>query len=54
MTQKITERSFDFAVKISKYYLLLKEKKYYEIASQLFKSWTSIGANISEAQSGSS
>lgn len=32
----------------------MKEKKYYEIASQLFRSWTSIGANISEAQSGTS
>lgn len=54
MNQKITERTFDFAVKISKYHLSLKEKKYYEIASQLFRSWTSIGANISEAQSGTS
>ena len=48
MNQKITERTFDFAVKISKYQLSLKEKKYYEIASQLFRSWTSIGANIAE------
>lgn len=54
MNQKITERTFDFAIKISKYQLSLKEKKYYEIASQLFRSWTSIGANISEAQSGTS
>lgn len=54
MNQKISDRVFDFAVKISKYQLSLKEKKYYEIASQLFRSWTSIGANISEAQSGTS
>lgn len=54
MNQKITERTFDFAVKISKYQFYLKEKKYYEIASQLFRSWTSIGANITEAQSGTS
>jgi len=54
MNQKITERTFAFAVKISKYQVSLKEKKYYEIASQLFRSWTSIWANISEAQSGTS
>lgn len=54
MNQHIAERSFEFAVKISKYQLRLKEKKYYEIASQLFRSWTSIGANITEAQSGTS
>jgi four helix bundle protein len=54
MNQNITERTFDFAVKISKYQLSLKEKKYFEIASQLFRSWTSIWANIAEAQSSSS
>lgn len=54
MNQSISERTFDFAVQISKYQLLLKEKKYYEVASQLFRSWTSIWANIAEAQSGSS
>lgn len=51
MNQKISDRTFDFAVKISKYQVSLKEKKYYEIASQLFRSWTSVWANISEAQS---
>lgn len=35
---------------MAKYYLTLKEKKCYEIASQLFRSWTSIGANIAEAK----
>ncbi len=54
MNLKISERTFDFAVKISKYQLFLKEKKYDEVASQLFRSWTSIGAIISEAQSGTS
>ncbi len=51
MNQKISDRTFDFAVKISKYQVSLKEKKYYEIASQLFRSWTSVWANVSEAQS---
>jgi four helix bundle protein len=54
MNQKISDRTFNFAVKISKYQSFLKEKKCYEVASQLFRSWTSIWANISEAQSGSS
>ncbi len=54
MNQKISDRTFNFAVKISKYQVSLKEKKYYEIASQLFRAWTSIWANISEAQSSSS
>lgn len=54
MNQNISERTFEFAVKISKYQLSLKEKKYYEIASQIFRSWTSVGANIAEAQSSNS
>lgn len=39
-----------FWILISKYYLNLKDKRYFEIASQLFRSWTSIWANVSEAQ----
>jgi len=50
----IQERSLDFAIDISKHYIDLKNKKYYEVASQAFRSWTSISANISEAQSGCS
>ncbi len=48
----IHERALDFAIDISKQYIELKNKKYYEVASQVFRAWTSIGANISEAQSG--
>lgn len=51
MNEKISDRTFNFAVKISTYQILLKEKKYYEIASQLFRSWTSIWVNVLEAQS---
>ena len=46
----VLEKSRNFWVYISKYYIKLKDKKYFEIASQLFKSGTSIWANISEAQ----
>lgn len=52
--ENISDRALKFAIEISKYYTTLKSKNYFEIASQLFKSGTSIGANISEAQSGSS
>lgn len=50
----IQERTLDFAIHISKHYIDLKNKRHYEVASQVFRSWTSIGANISEAQSGCS
>ncbi len=46
----IKEKSLEFWIKISKFYLNLKDKKYFEIASQLFRSGTSVWANISEAQ----
>lgn len=50
MTQNIVrEKSLAFSISITKYYLWLKEKRYYEIASQLFRSATSIGANIHES-----
>ncbi len=52
--QDIQKRSLKFWIEMAKYYLKLKDKKYYEIASQVFKSWTNIWANISEAQSWSS
>ena len=51
---EIHERAIDFAIMISKQYIFLKDKWYYEIATQLIKSGTSIGANVSEAQSWSS
>ncbi len=33
MSQNIQHRSLEFGIEIAKYYLSLKEKKYYEIAS---------------------
>lgn len=50
MSVDLPIRSKKFRIAIAKYYISLKEKKYYEIASQLFRSGTSIGANIAEAQ----
>lgn len=46
----IQDKTLEFSIKLAKFYISLKDKKYYEIASQLFRSWTSIWANVSEAQ----
>lgn len=46
----VQEKAKAFGIQTAKYYLQLKEKKYFDIASQFFRSWTSIGANLAEAQ----
>jgi len=46
----IQQKTLEFSIKLAKFYMSLKDKKYYEIASQLFRSGTSIGANVAEAQ----
>lgn len=46
----IQQKTLYFSIKLAKFYMSLKDKKYYEIASQLFRSWTSIWANVAEAQ----
>ena len=45
-------KSFEFACEIVKYCDKLKEQKDFELASQLLRSGTSIGANTREAQRG--
>lgn len=45
-------KSFDFACKIVLYCDTLKKNKDFELASQLLRSGTSIGANTREAQRG--
>ena len=51
----IVEKSFQFALRIVKLYSLLKEKKVErDLALQLLRSGTSVGANIEEAIGGSS
>ena len=55
MAQSIAkQKSYDFAVQIIFFCTKLKKLKQYEIASQLLRSGTSIGANIEEALAGSS
>ncbi len=46
----VLDKSFHFACDIVDFYKVLKNLKYNEIASQLIKCGTSIGANIAEAQ----
>lgn len=48
----IRTKSFDFAVEIIRFCDILKAKNDFELASQLLKSGTSIGANTREAQRG--
>ena len=51
MSNPIEEKSFDFAVRIVKFVKWLKsETKEYELANQVLRSGTSIGANVAEAQ----
>jgi four helix bundle protein len=50
----ILEHSFNFALNVIVYCELLEDGKKFVIARQLLKSGTSIGANISEAQSSES
>jgi len=48
----IRKKSFEFACEIVKFCDRLKTNKDYELASQLLRSGTSIGANTREAQRG--
>lgn len=53
MTEKpnlIVDLTCAFALKIIEYTESLEEKRRYNMANQLFKSGTSIGANIKEAE----
>jgi len=50
----VEEMSFDFALKIIRLYKQLVDKNEFVIFKQLLKSWTSIGANIEEANVGQS
>lgn len=46
----IVDLTFNFSLKIFVFSELLESKKKYNMANQLFKSGTSIGANVKEAQ----
>jgi four helix bundle protein len=46
----IIDLSFQFALEIIDFTELLKQQKKFSLAEQLFRSGTSIGANVREAQ----
>lgn len=50
----ILKLSFAFALKIIEFSELLESKKRYNLANQLFRCGTSIGANVKEAQNAES
>lgn len=45
----VRAKSYDFAVRVVKLCIWLKEQKHYELSNQLIRSGTSIGANVEEA-----
>jgi four helix bundle protein len=50
----IVKKTFDFSVEIIEFTEELRSGRKFEMASQLFKSGTSIGANVKEAQNAES
>ena len=54
MANTIKEKSFNFALDIIDLYKKLVKNSEFVISKQLLKSGTSIGANVSEAEAGSS
>lgn len=46
----LLDKSFEFSLKIVDFVQEIKELKHFELASQLVRSGTSVGANIVEAQ----
>jgi len=50
----IRDEAFSFALQIMGLARMLKMEKEYELSSQLWRSGTSIGANVEEAQAGQS
>jgi four helix bundle protein len=50
----IVKKTFEFSTQIIDFVDLLEQKKKFPLANQLFKSGTSIGANVREAQNAES
>jgi len=50
----IVSKTFAFSKEVIKLYISLKKDKVFELASQLIRSATSIGANVEEAQAAQS
>ena len=54
MNNPIVEKSFGFAVKIINIARSIRKEREYELARQILRSGTSIGANVAEAQTAQS
>ena len=50
----IVEKSYAFALEVMRLAKLIREKREYDLASQLWRAGTSIGANVEEAQAAQS
>ena len=50
----IDEKSFEFSLRIVKFCKALRNHGHYDLARQVFRSGTSIGANVREAQNAES
>ena len=48
----VRQKSYDFALRVVRLCTGLKEQKHFEIANQLLRSGTAIGANVEEALAG--
>jgi four helix bundle protein len=50
----VVEKSYAFALEIMRVAKLIREQREYDLASQLWRAGTSIGANVEEAQAAQS
>ena len=50
----IVDKSYAFALEVIRLAKLIREKREYDLASQLWRAGTSIGANVEEAQAAQS
>ena len=50
MKSPLADKSFKFSVRIVKFSKVIRERKEFELAKQILRSGTSVGANIAEAQ----
>lgn len=50
----ILEKSYTFALEIMRVAILIRKQREYDLASQLWRAGTSIGANVEEAQAAQS
>ena len=50
MNNPIVDKSLDFAVRIVRFARVIKSRKEFELAKQVLRSGTSIGANVAESQ----